>query len=160
RRMVQSRLEEVARSADPGLKAYWNARLMLALMGFALDEEKVESLCDWVVALDFHESQTSQQLPETDRTNRPPEALSIVRGVGESGAGCPTLRLIREARRRGLAVRILEEKLDKPLKDEPTERDLQARKHANAAVALLHLGRPARAWQMLGPGSNPQVRTY
>jgi formylglycine-generating enzyme required for sulfatase activity len=60
---------------------------------------------------------------------------------------------------KGRAVALLEAELEQRL-PEGSERDHRAKRQARAAVALIRLGEPERAWPLLRHSPDPRVRSY
>jgi serine/threonine protein kinase/formylglycine-generating enzyme required for sulfatase activity len=91
--------------------------------------------------------------------DRPDVLAELVKeaDAGQYGKLFPVLQAHRER-----AALLMQEELKKemPVADRVTERDALARRQAQAAVVLLHLGQAEPAWQMLRHDLDPSRRTY
>src|SRR5262249_42735935 len=144
--LLRDRLQAVRRDNAPGTKAHDIGVLLLALLGFDLDDDQVAALGEWVLGLDFRTDRSAGDVPS-----------SHFERAGNSGEVCAVLLPSLQGHRREVFVQVMEATLAEAPAGEPQERDRQAREQANAAVARLPLGRPERTWRPLGPGPDPPV---
>jgi formylglycine-generating enzyme required for sulfatase activity/class 3 adenylate cyclase len=59
-----------------------------------------------------------------------------------------------------LLIAVIDTKLPQQMPSSDPEREVLAKKQANAAVALLRLNQPARVWPLLKHSPDPRVRSY
>ncbi len=92
--------------------------------------------------------------------NDNPKVLADLLMDGDAKQFARILPLLEGQGKEGVALLQTEvgKRIEAPAPDEL--RDKQAKRQANAAVALLKLGRPEKAWPLLKHSSDPRVRSY